>query len=278
MPLSQHYKPSERCSPLVVRYISISFNDGEKQLMDKYIPDGYTAIVIHFTDNEKYIINGFHKYELPNIFFTVPCINNLVFETNDILESLIIICRTSVFSSVFKIRMDLLPNQFFQSFDSVLLDDIYRQMRFSISDIEKINIFEDFISQNYLQNVYFTDEVDDVYNKIISGNINRRISEILNDVKMNHRSFRRLFHQRVGISAKELLRIVRVNYVWDLYRKNPNLNFNDIVYECKFFDQSHFIKDFKKIIGETPKKFFSRNLDNVETFSGKQNILEQLEY
>jgi AraC-like DNA-binding protein len=50
--------------------------------------------------------------------------------------------------------------------------------------------------------------------------------------------------------------------------ENKAEDYQSVVFMANFHDQAHLINDFKKIIGETPKAFFSRNLDNVRVISG----------
>lgn len=271
MPESQFFLPSQSCSALVLNYIIIKTALDEKKLEDKYIPDGHTAVVIHFTESERFIKSETERYKLPNRFFTMPVKMNLIFEAEAELETLIINCNTSVFSKVFGIRMDNISNKLFSNFDDYMNDYVYDKLKLEKNNQKRVKIFENYLLENYPIVDYELDEVDLIYREITSSVKNQKICELLSEIKMNHRSFRRQFLRRTGISAKELLRIVRVNHVWEMYRRNPKLNFNDIVYELSFFDQAHFINDFKKIIGETPKKFFSRDLRKVETFSGKNN-------
>jgi AraC-like DNA-binding protein len=40
------------------------------------------------------------------------------------------------------------------------------------------------------------------------------------------------------------------------------------VFDGNYFDQAHFINDFKSITGETPSYFFNRNLQITKMFSG----------
>lgn len=269
MPRSSFHLPSSKCSNLVTAYISIKSYAKESVIMDKHIPDGYTAVVIHFTESKKYIINDGEKYELPSCFFTTPNKKNVLFEGFYDLNALVVICKTSLFSKTFRIRMDQLYDKPFFSFNSVIDENIYEEMKAEPKLKKRIKLLENYLIGNYKVDKYIPDEIDMIYEKIILANPNQKISELLVSLQMNQRSFRRQFINRVGLSPKRLFRIIRVNYVWDMYRQNPTMSFNDLVYACSFFDQSHFINDFKEIVGETPKEFFSRDLKKVETFSGK---------
>ena len=67
------------------------------------------------------------------------------------------------------------------------------------------------------------------------------------------------------------MRIVRLNYLWTKIKYDSAVDYQDLVFNGNYFDQSHFINDFKYIVGETPNQFFNRNLEIVEYFSGKSN-------
>lgn len=85
------------------------------------------------------------------------------------------------------------------------------------------------------------------------------------------RTLQRKFIKRTGVTPKVLMRIVRLNYLWTKINNHYAVNYQDLVFEGNFFDQAHFINDFKSIVGETPNHFFNRNLNIVELFSGKDD-------
>jgi AraC-like DNA-binding protein len=44
----------------------------------------------------------------------------------------------------------------------------------------------------------------------------------------------------------------------------------DLAYENEYFDQAHFIKDFKEFTGLTPKEFYGDNLKMSLIFDSKE--------
>lgn len=42
-----------------------------------------------------------------------------------------------------------------------------------------------------------------------------------------------------------------------LKSKNENISLTELAYESAYYDQSHFISDFRKMTGLTPKQFFN---------------------
>jgi len=62
---------------------------------------------------------------------------------------------------------------------------------------------------------------------------------------------------------------MRINYIWGTITAGAGIDYHDLVFLGNYFDQTHLIKDFKSITGETPERFFRRNLGVARIFSGK---------
>ena len=66
-------------------------------------------------------------------------------------------------------------------------------------------------------------------------------------------AFEKRFRKLVGASPKKFASIVRFNTVLQDIGKEKSLT--EICYDNNFFDQAHFIKDFKQFTGSTPEHF-----------------------
>jgi AraC-like DNA-binding protein len=79
-----------------------------------------------------------------------------------------------------------------------------------------------------------------------------RIKELNEKLVISQSPFEKRFRKVVGTTPKKFASIVRFNTVLN------NLNaktLTQICYENNFFDQAHFIKDFKRYTGDTPENF-----------------------
>jgi AraC-like DNA-binding protein len=81
-----------------------------------------------------------------------------------------------------------------------------------------------------------------------------RIGELLEQLYMSQSSLERRFRQEVGTSPKKFASIVRLKNTLAIYQ--PGNSFTELGYEAGFYDQAHFIKEFKAFTGDTPESFF----------------------
>lgn len=77
------------------------------------------------------------------------------------------------------------------------------------------------------------------------------VSEILSDINLTQRHYERLFSNSVGISCKRFIEITKFNHALSLM--DLPLSLSDIAYDAGYYDQSHFIRSFKKYAGASPK-------------------------
>ena len=73
------------------------------------------------------------------------------------------------------------------------------------------------------------------------------------------KSLERKFSAYVGITPKQFIKIIRFREVVQELTQHTNNHFiTKFAYDCGFFDQSHFIRNFKSFSGYTPKEFLTK--------------------
>jgi AraC-like DNA-binding protein len=80
-----------------------------------------------------------------------------------------------------------------------------------------------------------------------------RIRELNERLYISQSPFEKRFRKLVGTTPKKFASIVRFNAILDNITDAKSLT--DICYENNFFDQAHFIKDFKQYTGDSPERF-----------------------
>lgn len=89
---------------------------------------------------------------------------------------------------------------------------------------------------------------------IMEGRGGTNISEL--DVGVSERQLRRLFEFYFGESPKTFAKIIRFQNILGAKPSSESLKQNKIFYNEGYYDQAHFIKEFKAFYGVTPGKAF----------------------
>lgn len=90
--------------------------------------------------------------------------------------------------------------------------------------------------------------------QILKSRGNIKLSEL--DVALSERQLRRLFDFYFGESPKTFAKILRFQNILGAKPTLESLKHNKIFYEEGYYDQAHFIKEFKAFYGVTPGKAF----------------------
>jgi len=119
---------------------------------------------------------------------------------------------------------------------------------FQLSFNEAKIVFKDYITtliQNKTTNKFIS-----LFDKF-SNNIPADVSEIYQIIHYSPKQCQRLFYRHFGLSPKMSLCIIRFQKCLEIIRSG-NADSNEVLNVLNFYDQSHFINDFKKNIGLTP--------------------------
>jgi AraC-like DNA-binding protein len=84
----------------------------------------------------------------------------------------------------------------------------------------------------------------------LSGNVS--IEQIASLACLSLRQFERVSKERIGLPPKFFARLVRFSKAYRMRENFSNLSWTSIAHECGYFDQMHFIRDFKEFAGVAP--------------------------
>lgn len=115
-----------------------------------------------------------------------------------------------------------------------------------IDDLEEILL--------YFYRPYSNQLLNETLSLLHQNYADNNVDELEKTLCVNRKTLLRQFKKHIGISITEYRRILRFRETISLHPNNENLT--RLAYESCFCDQSHFIKDFQKLTGETPKKVF----------------------
>ncbi len=74
------------------------------------------------------------------------------------------------------------------------------------------------------------------------------------------------FHEQIGAAPKTIARILRFQHAVRLFNRasaTSPVSGADIASACGYFDQAHFIKDFRQLAGITPTEYLRQRIPDL---------------
>ncbi len=139
-------------------------------------------------------------------------------------------------------------------------DELEQQLIQAIDTQQRIALIEAFLLKKLNEKNTISHIVQSTVDALLETNGTAAINVLLKDDVSKRRQLERHFRKQIGISPKQLGKAIRLQTTLNLLLNKTSETLTDIAYESHYFDQNHFIKDFKDLVGVTPKEF----LDNEQ--------------
>ncbi|EID73866.1 AraC family transcriptional regulator [Imtechella halotolerans K1] len=121
----------------------------------------------------------------------------------------------------------------------------------------RINIIEEFLLNRLNEEKTINAIVKNTVDSLLSTNGSVSISSIFKDNPSKRRQLERNFRKQIGVSPKQLGKLIRLQTALKMLLNQQSENLTDIAYNSEYFDQAHFIKDFREFTGINPKEFIT---------------------
>lgn len=144
--------------------------------------------------------------------------------------------------------------------NEVPLMDIVKKDLFISEKISKARNFYDRVAifKNFITSFFLDTHIPLIIEKSIKKICQNKgivsINELAEYTGYSTRYLRKTFETFVGISPKLLSQIVRFQNCLYMIINEDDYELMDIILECGYYDQSHFINEFKKFIYLTPNQ------------------------
>lgn len=256
----QLFKPSSILSQYIKYYWVLEANSNEGEICERVIPTENIELMFHYQ-------NPF-LMKHNNILTKQP--QSLISGINNSYKDV----STNGCSGV--IAVSFYPLGACNFFDFPLieiennvinLDDIYKEKVCSIEEQilsaktlqQRINIIEKYLLKK-LKPVHHSDTtlidkslslINQSKGQISAVNVSEKLS-------ISTKKMERKFSTLIGKTPKQYIKIIRLHEVIKSLSNSRSKYFTELAYENGYFDQAHFIKDFKDLSGYTPKEFVSK--------------------
>lgn len=229
------------------------------------LPDGKTELIVHFGDD-------FFKFERnPKTAKDEYVRQARVLMSGQLTERILLrpSGKTGVVSVRFKAagaaRFFNLPYEEivdqvidFSKYEKEVASTLAKKIEESSAPAQRFQILQDFLIRRLQKH----ESKEDIFVRqacryIVQSEGSYSVQELVKLIGFSERQLERKFKQQVGITPKFLSRIMRFQKFIALSRSSRDMNLAEASVSCGYHDQSHFIRDFTKFSGVSPRNYLS---------------------
>lgn len=258
----QTYIPNPPLNHFVERFI---YHEGYQPLhsVDRFLPDGNVEIIIDLHDTPKFIYDNETLKEIQavsQVWASGVRTEPISIHSGKDAAMMIIAFKRGMAYPFFPLPMSEL-------LDSVVEADLiwgreFSELREQIADNKstpkKFQIVEDFLCRRFFHKFTIDPCIEYALSNIIQRPDQLSLKLLSEKIGYSQKHFISIFRDQVGITPKAYLKIMRFQRAIIEIENIAEINWSMISQDCGFYDQSHFINDFKVFSGFTPEEYCQR--------------------
>ncbi len=122
---------------------------------------------------------------------------------------------------------------------------------------ERSQLIQDYLYILLLKNGVTDKGVDYCIHEIRKAHGQVLVGQLADQVGLSNRQLIRRFDKCIGLSPKEFIRITKFIHTLDLLNQLKNPSLTDVALFSGYYDQAHFIHDFREFSGMTPTSYLA---------------------
>lgn len=259
----QKYPPSALLKPFVECYFVWEWDIGAVPRTVDSPPNGFTSLVINYGNSYKVSDSRSSERETPTAFLSGQFTTRYQLQLGGSIGMAGIVFKPSGMSSFFKVPMYELTGERL-CFESIFGKDgkeLVSKIGDSPSPLSKVSLFEAFLSRQMQQANPSDLALDVAANTIVKNNGIVKMDDLLSRACMSRRNFERRFLERVGVSPKYYARLRRISRICYQMGSAQKVDWQRLIGTGDYYDQAHFIKDFRDFMGEAPSVYAENNAE-----------------
>ena len=269
-----HFFPSDILRPFVKSYTLVTI---DRDLTDEvFYPSGYVDLIINFSEGGATTIIDGRERKTPGVevlgHLTLPSRLTVTKGTSVLIARIYPYASSLFFTS----SMSEFTNYATDAYGifSREINDFYYSLMEAGSLRQKVAALDRFLTRKLAKNEkqYRKSKIIEQVCGFISSNGDAFDSKVLSkSYGLSERYIEKLFVDMVGITPSAFFSVHRFNRSLGLVLSS-GLPLTSIAYDCGYYDQAHFIKEFKKFTGITPFDARASLSTNGEEFQQAVNI------
>ena len=268
----QTFEPSKELDSFVKCYWTLESPEEENPQRQRIVPDACIEMIFHYGDLYKqYTANG-NSIIQPRCFVIGQLTQPLEIKPTG---------ETGIFSVRFHpegfMPFATIPIKEMDD-KAISLEQLFRKDGAEIeknildaeSTTERIRLVEVFLLQRLADTNTIDRIVQSTVETILTANGQVSVEELSKQINISRRQLERKFSSAIGLSPKQLSKTIRLQATLKILLNKQFTSLTSLAYEGEYYDQAHFIRDFKEFTGLTPKDFYSENVKMSSLFYGAE--------
>ena len=254
----QTYKPHKDLESIVKFYWTLEVPFDPKNQKQKIVPDGCIEMTFNFGDKIKRYTSETDFTLHPNAMVMGQRTKSYYILPIGNVDTFAICFYPIGFINFVKIPLENLVDKetpIAELFGQAEANELEQQINQAIDTQQRIDIIETFLLKKLNEKSTISNIVKSTVDTLLKTKGTTPINAILKDDISKRRQLERHFKKQIGISPKQLGKAIRLQATLNLLLNKKSETLTDIAYESEYFDQNHFIKDFKELVGVTPREF-----------------------
>ncbi|MFZ1701297.1 MAG: AraC family transcriptional regulator [Pyrinomonadaceae bacterium] len=227
---------------------------------DRFLPNGDTEILIDFHDTPQFIYDNTSLKEIQacnHIWASGLRTEPITIPAGNKSEMMVISFKKGKAASFFPFPMAEIA-------DSVVDADLVwgvdfgmlRERLLATKDIDlRFRMVEDFLIGEFQSKMAINPCVEFAIGEMTERPDAINIARMNTQIGYSQKHFIQMFRRAVGVTPKSYLKIMRFQKAVKAIDAAAEIDWGQIALECGFYDQSHFINDFKHFSGFTPEHY-----------------------
>lgn len=264
----QTFEPGNSLNTVVKCYWTLESQKTEQPQRQTIVPDGCMEMIFHYGDLYKqYTKNGNYILQ-PRCFVIGQLTQPLEIEPTG---------ETGIFSVRFYpggfMPFAAIPLKEMEN-KAVSLEKLFGKDGLEIEDSvlnagtssERINLIESFLIPMMTDTKTIDRIVKSAIDTILTVGGQLTVNKLSEQINIDRRQLERKFSSAIGLSPKQLSKTIRLQATLKMLLNRQFTSLTSLAYEGNYYDQAHFIKDFKEFTGQSPKNFYADNLQMSALF------------
>lgn len=258
----QIFEPGADLAPFVECYWTLESQKEKTPERNTIVPDGRMKMIFHYgAPYKRYTENG-DSIILPKCFVIGQLTRPIEVEPTGQTGTFFVCFHPYGFLPFATMPIKEMENT------AVPLEKLYGKEGITLgqnilnarSTTERIQLIEAFLLNRLTDTKTVDYIVKSTVDTILTANGQLSVDELSRQTNINRRQLVRKFSLAIGLSPKQLSKTIRLQATLKILLNQKITSLIGLAYEGEFYDQAHFIKDFKEFTGLTPKEFYGEEL------------------